>query len=301
MKPNKNLELDGITFDLEAGGDILSGCYWLPNGPPRFIYLYIHSMNSFMLFNREINDIILSYAGVVFSVDHYGHGTSPGPRSHCTCDKIIDEILVLIQYSLKLYPNLPVYIHGHSIGALCLLSAAYQYPTFFENNVHGIILESPFITENPRNGISFFKSTMIALLNLIYPEFLISYDGANSYNMDTTYIDIYSHSSYGIQLASGKISAAFFNSIYKEMIFVRRESEKYPNSVPIAILVGQNDQLLNEKEIDDWINDFYLKNNSASIEYFYYETGCHFLTKSYIIFHDVVQDILTFIDSLIDK
>ena len=129
---------------------------------------------------------------------------------------------------------------------------------------------------------------------------LFSFDGENSYDMDPRYIEIYKKSSYGLQLGSGKISAAFFYSIYKEMLFVRREIQKYPKSVPMAILLGQNDQLLNESEIDDWINNLSVQ-QSASISYFCYETGCHFLTKSSLIFQDVVQDILTFIDSHIKK
>lgn len=291
-----NLEFDGKEFDIEVGSSFIHGCYWTPQINPKFIYIYFHDINLFMLFNKDINNMMLEYAGAVFSTDHYGHGSSPGLRSDGSIEQLTQEIIALIKYAQGIFPNIPIFIHGHSLGALATLYASYTNPEFFVKNVSGIILESPLITQNPNNS-TFFGNTYIALMNYIFPTKYISYDVENSLEMSISYTDLYSKSIYAEQSICHHATARFLFSIYQAMAFVRMNPHLCSKKIPMIILHGSEDQVLDFMEINGWIDDLFQQSEDMPIKYFFYEMGNHCLTKSNLVYHTILKDMLEFIDS----
>lgn len=104
----------------------------------------------------------------VFAHDHLGHGRSTGARVQTSVDFIsdyVDPVIVHCKHWLKEFPDIPLFVLGHSMGGLISLMTAAQEPELFK----GIVLMAPLVEADP----SLASPTSVFLakwLSFIFPS-----------------------------------------------------------------------------------------------------------------------------------
>jgi acylglycerol lipase len=143
-----DLDYDGEDFTIKLStGEELLGQTWKPEGDPKFIYLFMHGLGAFLTFKKDFFYVILENKGVVFGSDHLGHGRSPGPRVSCTADELADEVVQLCRLARERYPNLPIILHGHSMGGMAVIfTMLKRYEELRPLKITGVIAEAPWLS-----------------------------------------------------------------------------------------------------------------------------------------------------------
>ncbi len=76
----------------------------------------------------------------VMMYDQRGHGRTPGRRGHYRFDDLVDDLACFIDVTADRYPDIPIFLIGHSLGAL----VALRYTTGeIHPAVRGGILSGP--------------------------------------------------------------------------------------------------------------------------------------------------------------
>ncbi len=122
-------------------GIALYSAHWAAKRPVAAIAL-VHGqgehINRYHHFAKWFNDHQFSVVGI----DLQGYGQSGGKRGHADSDEVLlDDIGVLLTEAKALYPSLPVYLYGHSMGGgLCLNYVARRQPA-----LAGLIVTGPWV------------------------------------------------------------------------------------------------------------------------------------------------------------
>ena len=109
---------------------------------------------------------LLEASLAVVSYDNVGHGKSGGKRGHCPNYDFLMNILRLVVNRAKvLYPNVPLFLYGHSMGGNLVLNYALRNKL----KIAGIIATSPYLRlafEPPKWKMTLGK-LMLKLLPMI--------------------------------------------------------------------------------------------------------------------------------------
>ncbi|KAK2721648.1 monoglyceride lipase-like [Artemia franciscana] len=144
---------------LDGGGNRKLHCrYWRPVGKPRGLVMLIHGLAEHLQWYDELGRKFAKEGILAFGHDHIGHGLSDGERVHVdVVDEYVVDVFIHYDEMKMLYPDLPRFAVGHSMGGMILLTAALKNPREFK----GIVLMGPLIHINPYLGhpicISIFK------------------------------------------------------------------------------------------------------------------------------------------------
>ncbi|MBN1950373.1 MAG: alpha/beta hydrolase [Bacteroidales bacterium] len=115
---------------------------WAPGGTPRGVINLVHGLGEH---GYRYNDWASRLAGegfVVRSFDHRGHGRSPGKQAHIpNYQKVMDDIGLFLTMCREEYPDLPVFLYGHSLGG----NFALNYVIRSAMKLDGIIVTSPWL------------------------------------------------------------------------------------------------------------------------------------------------------------
>ena len=136
-----DIKYDGDDFNVPLNSVHLMGQIWKPEGEPKFVYVFVHGLAVFITFKKDFFKIIQNMKGVAFACDHLGHGRSPGARVSCKIDEVVEETKQVIMLAHKRYPNLPILLHGHSMGGLTVLKLAMTNQDFVRQSpkLHGFL------------------------------------------------------------------------------------------------------------------------------------------------------------------
>ncbi|MHA6482992.1 lysophospholipase [Paenibacillus sp. strain BS8-2] len=78
----------------------------------------------------------------VVAYDHYGHGRSQGKRGHMlSMEAAIADMTVMLEQCAELYPDVPVFLYGHSMGGNIALNCVLRT----KPAIQGLILTSPWL------------------------------------------------------------------------------------------------------------------------------------------------------------
>jgi alpha-beta hydrolase superfamily lysophospholipase len=87
----------------------------------------------------------------VLMVDLRGFGYSGGPRGAAVLEQLLKDVGVLLQQA---NPNLPLFLYGHSMGGLLVLTFTLLNPKL---NIAGTIATSPLIGLPTDRNLTWFK------------------------------------------------------------------------------------------------------------------------------------------------
>ena len=147
-----------------SNGQVLRGFIQSPGENARAVILFVHGLGEHInryndwagLFNKE---------GIVFTgVDLPGHGRSDGRRGHIKSFSLLHEMIdILVESSRKTFPNVPIFIYGHSMGGGIVL----DYLLRKNPKIKGAIVTGPYLRlafEPPK-----FKIILAAIMKNILP------------------------------------------------------------------------------------------------------------------------------------
>ncbi len=152
------------TFKSKRNTDIYYQA-WIPGGRVKAVLLLVHGLGEHSgRYTNVINHFVpLGYA--VYGIDHLGHGRSAGERE--VIEDFSDYTDPLIGYSEMVkgwQPGKPIFIFGHSMGALISLYHLFEHQADFS----GAIISAPAIKIS--NTISSFTIIMGKILSRIAPK-----------------------------------------------------------------------------------------------------------------------------------
>ncbi len=95
---------------------------WLPSSEPRAILVLVHGLGEhsgrYAHLAQRFNDEGIA----VFTLDNRGHGQTPGTRGVMDFDKVIADIDERLADAHQRYPQAPIVLFGHSLGALLTMT-----------------------------------------------------------------------------------------------------------------------------------------------------------------------------------
>ncbi|TXD36161.1 lysophospholipase [Lujinxingia vulgaris] len=124
--------------------------YWqtwrAPKVTPRAVVALMHGYAEHSARYDHVG-IALARAGyAVMAIDARGHGRSTGRRGHVErFDDYVDDLELLIRRAGQRWPDLPLFVMGHSNGGLIALRLALRKP----QNVRAFVITSPLLGVAP--------------------------------------------------------------------------------------------------------------------------------------------------------
>ena len=92
---------------------------WLPDEAPKAVAVLVHGYAEHMGRYKHVAQALVEAGYAVYSMDHRGHGGSQGVRAHVErFDHFVEDLHVLVQLARQSQPDLPLFLIGHSMGAL---------------------------------------------------------------------------------------------------------------------------------------------------------------------------------------
>lgn len=217
-----------------SNGMILKGIVQSPGENARAMIILVHGLGEHIQRYSHWVEMFNNEGIGVLGVDMPGHGRSPGRRGHISGYALIREMIdILVNTAKQTFPDIPLYIYGHSLGGGLVLS----YLVRANPRISGAIVTSPWLKlsfEPPRA-----KLFLASMLNHILPG-VIQSSGLNA--------DYLSHDPEVVRrykedpLVHGKISVSLFNIAVKSAKYTLEKSSDL--KVRTLLLHGSDDMIV---------------------------------------------------------
>ncbi|MCK4281122.1 MAG: lysophospholipase [Candidatus Lokiarchaeota archaeon] len=140
---------------------------WLPESPKAVVQIAHGGFEHSGRYLNVVNELVpRGYA--IYANDHRGHGKSDGEINYVdTFDQYIEDQKLLYNNIKERYPNLPIFMLGHSMGSLIAMYFTKKY----ENFLAGLILSGTGISTG--GEVSGLLKFMAKLFSKIAPHMKI--------------------------------------------------------------------------------------------------------------------------------
>lgn len=137
------------TLESSKGKKLYTRYWYNDNGPkelePKALLFIVHGLCEHCLWYTEMAEFLNTFGIYAFAHDHVGHGQSEGSRVHIDdFQEYVDDCVLHAEKMRKEFPNIPMFVLGHSMGGLIAIVATNQRPDLFR----GVILDAPLITQD---------------------------------------------------------------------------------------------------------------------------------------------------------
>ena len=147
------------------GGLELYAQYWLPEGEVRAILALVHGFGEHCGRYGNVVDWFVPRGYAVTGMDMRGMGRSPGPRGHINdWEELREDVTAFLRWSQARVPDAPLFLVGHSQGALIALEYAQHDP----DGLAGIVASGPTLGRLP---VSPMMVVLAKLLSRVWPRF----------------------------------------------------------------------------------------------------------------------------------
>ena len=113
--------------------------HWSVEGPTKAVLCLVHGLGEH---SGRYDDVAATFNAAGYAViafDTRGHGRSPGQRGHTPFDRTMEDVTALIDRAAELYPGLPRFLYGHSLGGLIVLTHCLRV----HPEITGVVATSP--------------------------------------------------------------------------------------------------------------------------------------------------------------
>jgi alpha-beta hydrolase superfamily lysophospholipase len=115
---------------------------WSGPDRPTHVVVLAHGYGEHVGRYERVADALVGNGGVVYAVDHAGHGKSEGERVLVhDFEDVVTDLHTLDETARREHPGLPVVLLGHSMGGLIAARYAQRYP----GTLAALILSSPVL------------------------------------------------------------------------------------------------------------------------------------------------------------
>jgi len=183
---------------------------------------------------KKLIDELVANNFAVFINDHQGHGKSEGIRNHTkSFDDYMEDVHTVTLMIKEIYPELPIFLIGHSMGSF----VAQRYAIKYQEDIQGMILSGSGtrVKELPR-----FIKIMARVIAKILPTFKadtgLDPDGISS---DPESVDAYRNDPLIDYKISTAITGVCFMNHYKEI-----KDKIGLISIPVLFQKGELDDMI---------------------------------------------------------
>lgn len=100
---------------------------WEPEGKPKALIALVHGLGEHTGRYEHVGQALNETGYALFGFDMRGHGKTGGARGHIpSLDEALLDIQRFIGFQQQKYPDIPVFLYGHSLGGLYSLAYAIQ-------------------------------------------------------------------------------------------------------------------------------------------------------------------------------
>ena len=264
-------DYDGNVFHLDnANGTV--ACCWIPNEvKPWGILIYMHGLNSNLGLNANSLRDFAQCGLITVGSDHLGHGQSPGRRSVTTIENIHLEISSLLDWVETSFEPLPIFLYGHSLGGLSVISYILSRPR--DKRISAVITTGPWLTTRALPNASKKDHKSLKFLSKHFPNFDIPLPGDSS-KYDPGFIKMRSEH----PVFQG-INPSTLVSAFSTMKTVLSNPHLWPEDLPFLLGQGLGDRLVSIPINRNFANEV-KKNIGDNMKYIEYPNGLHDLFKT---------------------
>ena len=141
---------------------------WRPQGPLRASVGIVHGWGEHSDRYQNVVGPLIESRYAVYGFDQRGHGLSPGKRGHINVwEEYREDLRLFLTLIMEQQPGQPVFLLGHSLGALIALDYLLHYP----GELRGAILSG-----SPLRPASVAKPHLVLLsriLSRVWPSFSV--------------------------------------------------------------------------------------------------------------------------------
>lgn len=215
-----------------VGGISLYGQVWLPGARPRGVVVLAHGFGEHSGRYRNVVAGLVPRGFAVYAFDLRGHGRSEGPRGLILSWREYREDLgACLRFAVGQHPGIPVFLYGHSLGALIALDYAIRTP----GDVRGVVISGP--TLGPP-GISPFLLLLSRVLSVVAPRFTLEAGvDADTLSRDPQVCQAYRDD----PLVHGRASARLGGELQRTIAWVQAHAADL--KLPLLLVHGGADRL----------------------------------------------------------
>ncbi|MBV1727487.1 MAG: lysophospholipase [Candidatus Desulforudis sp.] len=114
--------------------------YWLPDGNPKCVILFVHGLSlhsGSAPYGANIAEPVLrDYGAAVYAFDMRGHGFSNGVGGdYPKIDLVMDDLARQVEFIKSQHRKVPVFLYGHDVGGLQVMNYAGNYGTSLSGSI----------------------------------------------------------------------------------------------------------------------------------------------------------------------
>ncbi len=96
---------------------------WEPGmGSKKAVVCLVHGVGEHTSRYENVARVFTGSGYILFGADLRGHGRSEGIRGHFpSADAVMQDISILLEKARTRYPELPLFLYGHSLGGILVL------------------------------------------------------------------------------------------------------------------------------------------------------------------------------------
>ncbi len=210
---------------------------WEPDSAPRGAVALVHGLGEHVGRYAPVAAALTTAGYAVLGFDQRGHGKTAGPRGYMpSLETTMDDIGRLLEKTARRYPDLPLFLYGHSMGGAFVLNYILRHrPT----HLAGVISTSPGLnTTTPTPG---WKKALAQTLSKIFPTMVLN-NGLElaGISRDPAVIQAYKADS----LVHPWISARLGTDLLESGEWAVAHAAEFP-PIPLLLFHGTADRLTN--------------------------------------------------------
>lgn len=151
-----------------SNGETLWGQVWEPGEKTRAVLVLVHGLGEHIQRYQHVADKLNARGIALLGFDQQGHGKTGGKRGVInSAAGLMEDITQAVKLARELFPDLPVFLYGHSMGAVEVL----YYGLNGSERPAGILATSPALDTA---SMSKAQRGLVGLLKNILPELAVN-------------------------------------------------------------------------------------------------------------------------------
>ena len=244
-----------------SNGETLWGQVWEPGEKTRAVVVLVHGLGEHIQRYQHVADKFNSKGIALLGFDQQGHGKTGGKRGVINSGKgLMEDITRTVMLTRQIYPGLPVFLYGHSLGGLEVLYYGLNGPEL----PTGIIATSPALE---LAGMSAAQRAIVRLLKNFLPDLAID----NGLPIDGLSRDTASNQAYRVDpLVHPKASVRLAAFMMEAAEDVMSKADNW--NVPLYLAHGSADSICPVAGSDQFAQRLGSKVTYKRWDGFYHET-----------------------------
>ncbi|MGI2335483.1 MAG: lysophospholipase [Dehalogenimonas sp.] len=206
---------------------------WLPETTPRAIIILMHGLADHSGRYDNVVNHLLPQGYAVWTFDQRGHGRSPGQRCYVNSfDDLTGDLAKFVDKVRTANPGLPLFLLGHSLGAL----EAADYATSTPAGIDGVVLSG--LPLNIEHGVSHLLVKLAKFFSVLTPRLGVQKLPSDTISRDPKVVEDYVKDPL---VYNGKIPARMGAELFRTTRAIKSRLSNI--TLPILVLHGEHDRM----------------------------------------------------------